>query len=95
MHACHRREAGATDTLACRVCIVNDQGHVLLDCWVKPSEPVTDYRTFVSGVRKHHLTAAATFDTIRPKVTELTTGRTIVGHALHNDLNVSSISLQS
>lgn len=74
--------------LYCRVCIVNDHGHVLLDCWVQPGERVTDFRTHVSGVRPHHLQNATAFAVARAKVIELTHGRTIVGHALGNDLGV-------
>jgi RNA exonuclease 4 len=45
---------GAASVLA-RVSIVNYDGAVLLDKFVKPVEVVTDYRTFVSGVRKSDL----------------------------------------
>ncbi|KAK9804077.1 hypothetical protein WJX73_003365 [Symbiochloris irregularis] len=76
---------GVRSALA-RVCIVNDCGHVLLDKHVKPAEPVTDYRTFVSGVRRHHLVDAPAFADVRAEVEALLNGRTIVGHALHNDL---------
>jgi RNA exonuclease 4 len=33
-----------------RVSIVNFHGHCVLDCFVKPKEKVTDWRTWVSGV---------------------------------------------
>jgi hypothetical protein len=33
----------------CRVVIVNSSGNVLLDEYVKPVEPITDYRTKFSG----------------------------------------------
>lgn len=71
-----------------RVCLVNDHGHVLLDSYVHPGQPVTDYRTFVSGIRKHHLDGAPPFQKVQSRVAELASGRTIVGHALHNDLQV-------
>lgn len=33
-----------------RVSIVNFHGHLVMDTFVKPKEPVTDWRTWVSGV---------------------------------------------
>ena len=45
---------GCRDMLA-RVSIVNSTGQVVYDNFVTPIEPVTDYRSFVSGVYPHHL----------------------------------------
>lgn len=42
-----------------RVSVVNYNGHVLLDTFVKPVEPVTDYRTQWSGVRAQDLVDGA------------------------------------
>ena len=38
-----------------RVSIVNFHGAVILDQFVRPREKVTDYRTWVSGVREEDL----------------------------------------
>lgn len=38
-----------------RVSVVNYNGHVLYDKYVKPLGRVTDYRTWVSGVQPFHL----------------------------------------
>ena len=43
-------EEGKESILA-RVSLVNQYGQCIYDKFVKPSEKVTDYRTFVSGVR--------------------------------------------
>ena len=43
------------DSILARVSIVNHDGHALYDKYVKPREKVTDYRTFVSGVRPEDL----------------------------------------
>lgn len=45
---------GIESTLA-RVSIVNFHGAVILDRFVRPREKVTDYRTWVSGVREEDL----------------------------------------
>lgn len=43
------------DNLLARVSIVNHFGQCLYDKYVKPTEKVTDYRTFVSGIRPHDI----------------------------------------
>ena len=45
---------GKQDMLA-RVSIVNSTGHCVYDEYVLPREPVTDYRTHVSGIREQDL----------------------------------------
>jgi hypothetical protein len=45
---------GKTDSLA-RVSIVNADGKCVYDKYVAQTEPVTDYRTEVSGIRPGHL----------------------------------------
>ena len=39
------------DNILARVSLVNQYGQCIYDKFVKASETVTDYRTFVSGVR--------------------------------------------
>ena len=43
------------ESIAARVSVVNQHGKCVYDKYVKPTEPVTDYRTAVSGVRPEHL----------------------------------------
>jgi len=38
-----------------RVSLVNFHGHVILDKFVKSMEPITDYRTAVSGITRELL----------------------------------------
>lgn len=71
-----------------RVSVVNFHGHVVLDTFVRQKERVTDYRTWVSGVRAQDLTDAPTFETVVKQVSEILKGRVLVGHAVHNDLEV-------
>lgn len=76
---------GSRSALA-RVTIVNWHGFVVLDTYVRPKEPVVDYRTWVSGVRKQHLKNAPTFEEVQKQVADILKGRVLVGHAVHNDL---------
>lgn len=78
---------GSKDMLA-RVSIVNAFGHTLYDKYVKPMETVTDYRTFVSGISPHHLSSGLDFFEVQKEVCALLKGRTLVGHAIKNDLKV-------
>lgn len=43
------------DSALARISIVNQFGHCVYDKFVKPKEQVTDYRTWVSGVRPEDL----------------------------------------
>jgi len=75
-----------------RVTIVGWDGGVLLDEYVEPSRPVTDYRTFVSGITPQHLEQGAIdLDACRSKVLDVLAGRVLVGHALKNDLTALGI----
>jgi len=86
-------EGGKKSVLA-RCSIVNSNGHCVYDTFVKAREEVTDYRTWVSGVRKEDLESpeAKTFEVCQQEVSDLMNGRVLVGHALSNDLNVLFLS---
>ncbi|XP_011193722.1 uncharacterized protein LOC105219350 [Zeugodacus cucurbitae] len=78
---------GQDDMLA-RVSIVNKQGEVLLDKFVKPWIKVTDYRTSVSGIRPKDIENGEDFHLVQDEVVELLHGKILVGHAIRNDLAV-------
>ncbi|KAJ2909360.1 3'-5' exonuclease [Coemansia aciculifera] len=82
---------GSRSMLA-RVSVVNYYGHVVLDAFVKPVEPVTDYRTWVSGIRKSDLANGRPFKVVQEEVAALFEGRVLVGHAIKNDLAALMIS---
>ncbi|EKX55067.1 hypothetical protein GUITHDRAFT_83930 [Guillardia theta CCMP2712] len=71
-----------------RVAIVDENGSCLLDEYVKPTEKVTNYRTRWSGIRPRDLVKAPSFQDVRQRVVNLIRGKILVGHAIHNDLNV-------
>lgn len=75
-----------SESVLARVSIVNWHGYTLLDRFVKPKEQVTDYRTFVSGIRAKDLRGAPSFDAVQLEVAEMIKGRVLVGHAIQNDL---------
>ncbi|GFR45736.1 hypothetical protein Agub_g7152, partial [Astrephomene gubernaculifera] len=76
---------GSVSTLA-RVCLVNSSGVVLLDTFVKPKEKVTDYRTWVSGVRPSDVANGRPHEDVIQQVAHMVAGRILVGHSIGNDL---------
>ncbi len=74
---------------ACRVCVVNSAGNVLLDEHVAQKERVTDYRTRFSGIRPRDLVGAPSLEEVQQRVADMFKGRIVVGHAITNDLTVS------
>jgi len=84
---------GQRSSLA-RVCLVDWDGNLVLDLYVKQWQDVRDYRTFVSGITEEQLTSdsAVTLDECRRIVQEKVKDKILVGHALKNDLSALKIS---
>lgn len=78
---------GGKDGLA-RISVVNYYGHVIMDEFVKPVGNITNYRTWVSGIKPHHMFKATNFKEIVPRIHKLLDQKIIVGHSLHNDFKV-------
>lgn len=76
----------ANDSALARVSIVNFHGHQLYDSFVLPKEPVTDFRTFVSGITPQLLRSARPLETVQADVAKLLEERILVGHAVRHDL---------
>ncbi|PAA83377.1 hypothetical protein BOX15_Mlig004156g3, partial [Macrostomum lignano] len=75
------------DNMLARVSIVNQFGTVLLDKFVQPTEPVTDYRTRVSGITARLLQSRGEpFSEVHAAVAQLLRNRILIGHAVKNDL---------
>ncbi|XP_076815860.1 RNA exonuclease 4-like [Clavelina lepadiformis] len=79
---------GGRESVLARVSLVNQFGKCIYDKFVKAREEVTDYRTFVSGVRPSDLTNAEDFQIVQKEVAVILQGRILVGHALWNDMKV-------
>ena len=76
------------DHMLARVSIVSDKGEIIMDKYVKPTQMVIDYRTQYSGITPSHLINAHDFSEVQAEVIRIKMNRTLVGHALHNDLKV-------
>lgn len=79
---------GSCSSLLARVVLIDWKGRTILDTFVKPSVPVDDYRTFVSGITEAHLQDAPDFLSVRDHVRALISEKILVGHGLENDLAV-------
>jgi RNA exonuclease 4 len=77
-----------------RVCLINWNGKKIMDVHVRPREPVTDYRTFVSGITQDDLDShkAIDYEMCRQRVMKYIQDKILVGHALKNDLHALNIS---
>ena len=88
-------ENGFLSALA-RVSIANWDGDILLDTYVKVSEPVTDLRSNISGILKNHIDGSLPntleFDAAVQSVQKIISGKILIGHGLKNDLRALNIS---
>mmetsp|Transcript_9208 Transcript_9208/g.18364 ORF Transcript_9208/g.18364 Transcript_9208/m.18364 type:complete len:337 (-) Transcript_9208:322-1332(-) len=78
-------------SILARVAIVDDEGNVILDEFVRPTERITDFRTKYSGIRPRSLVGAPPFDEVRDRVASIVRGRILIGHAIINDLKVLNL----
>lgn len=85
---------GGYESALARVSLVDYNNAILLDTYVKVDEPVTDYRTFVSGIKEEHIIAdtAMDYEKCVKLVAKMLKGKILVGHALKNDLDVLKLT---
>ena len=74
-----------------RCSVVNHTGEVLFDAFVKPEQPVTDYRTKWSGIRESDLKEALSFQKARKQVKKIIKNCTLIGHSVQCDLHALNI----
>ncbi|XP_040211130.1 interferon-stimulated 20 kDa exonuclease-like 2 [Rana temporaria] len=75
---------GSISALA-RCSIVGYNGDVVYDRYIQPANPVTDYRTKWSGIRREHLFNAIPFSVAQKEILKILHGKIVIGHAIHND----------
>ncbi|XP_068249542.1 uncharacterized protein [Palaemon carinicauda] len=74
------------ESMLARVSIVNQYCRVIYDKFVKPQEPVVDYRTQFSGIRPEDIVNGNDFKEVQSEVAKILDGKILVGHGLDNDL---------
>jgi RNA exonuclease 4 len=75
-----------------RVSIVNFHGQQIYDSYVRPLEPVTNWRTFVSGIQPKHMAGARSMTDVQEEISKIIKDRILVGHALQNDFKALMFS---
>jgi len=82
------------DSALARLSIINWDNELVFDSYVKVSDEVTDYRTFVSGIRREDIEGdgALTLEEVQFAAFTILKGKILIGHGLENDLKVIGIS---
>ena len=75
-----------------RVSVVDYNGNVLLDTFVRVEEPVVDFRIHITGLTQRHLNTGIDFAEAKSLVLGYLEGRIVVGHSLSNDFKALAIS---
>lgn len=84
---------GGKKSSVARVTLVDWDGRIVWDEFVRQEQEVTDYRTFVSGITPLDMEVATlTFDECRQKVQTMISNKILVGHALKNDMRALNIT---
>ncbi len=87
---------GERGQMLAEVAIVNRDGDVVYHSYVRPSGPVVDYRTAISGIEPEMLrveAGAKPFHRVQKDVLQILQGNILVGHALANDLKALRIQV--
>lgn len=88
---CEMVGSGNHSVLA-KVSIVDENGRVVLNTFVKPTSPVTDYRTAVSGISSTDLAMGESFNVVQNKVRSILNGNILIGHSLKFDLEALNVT---
>eukprot|EP00388_Colpodella_angusta_P006897 GDKJ01019951.1.p1 GENE.GDKJ01019951.1~~GDKJ01019951.1.p1 ORF type:complete len:241 (+),score=74.23 GDKJ01019951.1:26-748(+) len=88
-----KNKAGEESDALARIAIIDENNIVLMDDYVKPTDFITDYRFEITGIKFGHIKNAKTLPEILPTIQKHLANRTVVGHAIHNDLRVLGFSI--
>ncbi|KAK5174139.1 uncharacterized protein LTR77_001219 [Saxophila tyrrhenica] len=94
---CITSPAGSTPAVfsLTRISVIDWDGAVILDEFVKPEEPITDYLTPYSGITAQKLEGVTTTlqDIQKKLISDIITPNTIlVGHSLNSDMNALKLT---
>jgi len=76
------------------VSLVDFNGKVIYHKYVKPSQPITNYRTFVSGITPDILEReGVSYSEVKRELESILQDKILVGHGLQNDINAIGIPI--
>ncbi|KAI0757253.1 hypothetical protein C8Q80DRAFT_87492 [Daedaleopsis nitida] len=78
--------------MVARVTLTDYRGRVLLDSFVRPTQPVCDYRTPETGLEARHLVDAPVFIDVQRHVASIIRDKILVGYALWDFLSVMGLA---
>ena len=78
--------ATRTGSALAQCSILSYEGEVLFHEYVRPSEPIVDYRTRWSGILPHHMKAAVPHEVAVKRIRAILKGKILIGHDLSHDL---------
>ncbi|KAF4521542.1 hypothetical protein B566_EDAN009510 [Ephemera danica] len=79
-------------SIPARIAIVDSNYTVLLDTFVKPRHPVTDFRTPHAGIKPGDMEGGIPYVEARQQVLRIISGKILVGHDLKHDLDVLELT---
>ena len=85
---CEMVGVGTTNQSALGRCsIINYDGDVIYDSYIRPSNPITDYRTLWSGITPRHMERAKPFVTATREIQTIIAEKIVIGHDLRHDFS--------
>ena len=91
-----RKKRGLKEiSVAGRCTIVDYNGGVLYDSFIRPNRRILSLRTFVSGITQRDMANATPIDDARREILDILQGRLVVAHDIKHDLASLGISLPS
>ncbi|KAL7508863.1 hypothetical protein ACHAXN_005934 [Cyclotella atomus] len=85
---------GRPSSALARISLVDWNGESIFDSYVKVTQPIVDYRTFVSGITSEHILGedALPILEVRRIVGELIHDKIVIGHGLKNDFKALGLT---
>ena len=75
-----------------RCSIINYDGDIIYDSYIRPSKPITDYRTMWSGITPRHMKQAKPFVAATREIQTIIAEKIVIGHDLINDFSALQLN---
>ena len=90
---CEMVGVGASKQSALGRCsIVNYNGDIIYDSYIRPSQPITDYRTMWSGITPRHMQQAKPFVAAAREIQTIIAEKIVIGHDIRHDFSALQLN---